>query len=528
MLLAFSLLLVACKDGKEKEPKPTIDQNKITEVQDFIDTIPAVDNITLDDEAFIQNVRTLYDALSDEEKALVTNYSVLENAESRIQQIKDENAALQAFNQEAVRYAKQELDKIIPQTVTDDIELPVTYTYQDQKVRYGWTSSHPNVLSIGGKVHRGYEDVTVTLTIRVTFANITDVVTKQVLVPKIELKDISKSKPVFAYLQNATYKSFTETELKTIDVINFCFASIDPDTFAIDMSSLTKLQEVTEVRNKGIRVVVSFGGYGAAGKPYSNAASTENGRKTFAANVVKMLEEYGVDGIDLDWEYPGYNTGRDTSVDRPNYTLLVQELYRQVKAANPNYLITAAVPGGPWSPDRYELDKLNNYLDYFHLMTYDLDSKEVLTFHTALFASEYTVGQCTCDESVKIYEDRGVDSKKLVLGAAFYGRIYGASGFSPKQGASEAGKTILYTNIKNEYLSRLGQGVTRYWDDKAKAPYLYDDVNHKFISYDDEESIRQKCQYVIANQLGGLMFWELGEDQTHTLIEAVYEGTLNF
>ena len=332
----------------------------------------------------------------------------------------------------------------------------------------------------------------------------------------------------FITLTNYNYKPFDETDMNTIDIVDFCFASIDPETFAIDMSGVSRIKEVTEMRNHGVRVMVSFGGYGAEGTRYSNAAATKEGRETLAKNMVDMVIKYQIDGIDLDWEYPGYETGRDTSVDRPNYTELVKEIHRQLKAANPNYLLSAALPGGPWGPERYELEKLNDYFDYINLMTYDLDDRGSLTHHTALCDSEYTVSQCSCDASVKIYTSRGIDSKKLVLGAAFYGRIYEAGSYAPKATPTKKGETILYTKIYSDYISRLGGEVQRYWDDQAKAPYLYDSKNKQFISYDDEQSIDLKCKYVIDNNLGGIMFWEYGEDGSHTLIKAIVQNSNAF
>jgi chitinase len=51
-----------------------------------------------------------------------------------------------------------------------------------------------------------------------------------------------------------------------------------------------------------------------------------------------------------------------------------------------------------------------------------------------------------------------------------------------------------------------------YWDEVAKAPYLYNPAKKLFFTYDDKRSLELKTKYVIDNKLGGIMFWHLGHD----------------
>jgi chitinase len=76
-----------------------------------------------------------------------------------------------------------------------------------------------------------------------------------------------------------------------------------------------------------------------------------------------------------------------------------------------------------------------------------------------------------------------------------------------------------YSELANSLISR--QGFVRYWDDRAKAPYLWNSVSRTFITYDDPQSIRTKAQYVKAHHLGGMMFWELSEDRNDELLDVI-------
>jgi len=70
----------------------------------------------------------------------------------------------------------------------------------------------------------------------------------------------------------------------------------------------------------------------------------------------------------------------------------------------------------------------------------------------------------------------------------------------------------------------LGHGYTRYWDAAASAPYLYNAEKQMFVSYEDPESLAQKCKYVLAHHLAGMMFWDYSSDPSNTLLNAIDAG----
>ena len=85
----------------------------------------------------------------------------------------------------------------------------------------------------------------------------------------------------------------------------------------------------------------------------------------------------------------------------------------------------------------------------------------------------------------------------------------------------DCGVSIRYNLIVSEYLSK--PTVTEYWDDTAKAPWLFDTATNTFISYDNPKSIKIKCDYVKTKGVAGIFWWDYGSDSTGDLITAVNE-----
>ena len=107
------------------------------------------------------------------------------------------------------------------------------------------------------------------------------------------------------------------------------------------------------------------------------------------------------------------------------------------------------------------------------------------------------------------------------MGAAFYSRqweevrdrYHGFLQMTPKG----AGYGPNYDELAAEYINK--NGYVRYWDDEAKAPFLFN--GNSFISYDDEESLKYKCAYVCQEGIGGIFYWSHSGDTTGTLLRSI-------
>lgn len=514
--------------GCQNENVPVINQGDVDYVNQLIGLIE--DEITEDDRELIQLIREEYDALSEEEKALIVNYDKLEYAEAIIASIDEEKRRLEQQEQtikEILEGLETTLDAMIPDEVSDNVELIREFKNDLGDIEVKWKSSNINTFSNYGVVIPGRKDIIVNVLAELRFipydetlpSNITHTFRQTVRVKAISLPKLPTKNLTFAYSYNG--RGFDEKAIATIDVVNHAFSSVVGGVVSV---GILGREELLELRKQGVRISLCIGGYKEGAIPFSAAAATQEGREKLAKSIVDAIEKYHFDGVDIDWEYPGYESapGVSEDEDKENYTLFIGELRKQVKRANADYLVTAAVPGGPFTSSRYNIGDLNEHLDYFLLMTYDLHNTTLTTHHTALYSSSFTIRGCTVDETVNNYISKGASASKLVVGAAFYGRVFTLDydGDPYGQGKAQYQKSISYGEIVRSYLNK--EDVLTFWDDVAKAPYLYDPNTKTFITYDDPDSIAEKINYVSTHKLAGIMFWEFSQDNGD-LLNAIYE-----
>lgn len=237
-----------------------------------------------------------------------------------------------------------------------------------------------------------------------------------------------------------------------------------------------------------------------------------------------------MDGVDIDWEYP--NQRGDNNVFRPedkqNYTLMFKEIREELdklsKKTGKVYELTTAVGASSRYIDNTEMGKASEYLDYVNLMTYDFyTSGDLAGHHSNLYPPENYSKDRSAHKTCNIFMEAGVPAEKLVLGLPFYGRSWimksaDKHGINmPVEGRARGGG---YSHIKDSLVNQ--KGFVRYWDEKAKAPYLFNEETNQLIVYDDEESVKLKCEYVIDNNLGGVMFWQYASDPKEYLLNTIH------
>jgi chitinase len=268
-----------------------------------------------------------------------------------------------------------------------------------------------------------------------------------------------------------------------------------------------------------LKTLFSVGGW-TLSDSFSALAADPKARKNFIRQCVEFCEKYQFDGIDIDWEYPGFAEHSGHSEDKQNFTQLLLELHQAAKAHEPPLLITIAAPAGPSHYQNMEVGVIHQYLDWINLMGYDFHgpwggSEDAITHHHApLYPTEKGHPLFNVDSAVNYYLLEGVPYEKLVLGMPLYGRSYaGADGlYSSYKGVGEGTTSEVGIRFLSDIKQNLLSHYVRFWDDQAQVPYLYNPKNQQFISYEDEESLAIKCQYIKDQQLGGAMVWELGLD----------------
>ena len=351
--------------------------------------------------------------------------------------------------------------------------------------------------------------------------------------PIIAAEPVPEDFRVIAYVAGWSLPAVIHAEKLTH--INFAFAHIKNGKVAFDNPDLApalKSLLALKKQNPQLKIIISVGGWEADG--FSDAALTEASRAIFAESALALMRQHGADGLDLDWEYPGQGVAgiKFRAEDKQNFTSLLKALRGRLDDAS-----LADHRGGP---DRYtltiasadreyfehtEMSRLHLLLDWINVMSYDFFNSLTPTtgHHAGLYASEFAAPtDRNADSSIQQHIAAGIPARKLVLGVAFYGR--GFTGVNPahdglNQPYTRYERDHSYAELVEKLIGR--KGFVRHWDDRAKAPFLWNAKTRTFITYDDPRSIREKADYARAKGLGGMMFWELSQDRNDALLDVI-------
>ncbi|MBQ8293162.1 MAG: InlB B-repeat-containing protein [Bacilli bacterium] len=421
-------------------------------------------------------------------------------------------------------------NSLVPEKVTSNIELYKVHP-EDSSMTISWKSLNPDLIDNEGYIMPGHKTLSASLEMTVSQNGATGKYVGKIEVGPTNFEDLTIGNTLVGYVYSGTYSRwgsskfedvFSLTAINALDVVNYGFATINAaGNLTIENNGFDRyLSEVLKLRKYGVRVLLCIG---ENSKRFSDMASTDAGIKKFVSQVLEIVEKYHFDGVDIDWEFPGVDTGRDVAVDRPNFTKLIKALREELdkhqeKGGNP-YLLTAAIPGTSWGSERYEMNILDEYLDYVNMMSYDLNNASMACHHSNLYTSDKAKAYgFSIDYGVNRFVSLGFDKNKIVAGMAFYGKYYkdaGGLGYEAK-----FSKNIHYSVISKTYLTN--SDFEQLWDDVACAPYLYNKKTKEFISYDSTRSIAEKCKYSKESGIMGVMFWDYSEDITGELIEAAY------
>lgn len=275
------------------------------------------------------------------------------------------------------------------------------------------------------------------------------------------------------------------------------------------LKSLVKLRDI----NPDLQVIAAIGGWGADG--FSDAALTPSSRYNFARNVQQLIKDYQLDGIDIDWEYPGSSAAgiKSRPEDKENFTLLLTAL-RDVLGPE-TWISVAGTGDNDYLRRSAEIDKIAPLITHFNLMSYDFTAGETgenaMRHQANLFPSDFSLPGYSVDAMVNNLIGAGMPSEKILLGIPFYGRL---------------GATITrsYDELRKSYINK--NGFLYRFDNDAKVPYLIKDGEFA-MSFDNEVSIFLKAQYVRQNCLGGIFSWQSTFDQANILLKAMYESINN-
>ena len=271
--------------------------------------------------------------------------------------------------------------------------------------------------------------------------------------------------------------------------INYAFGHVN-DTFngvRIDNPERLRMIVGLKKQNPNLKVMLSVGGWGSG--RFSEMAATAENRTSFARDCKRIAEEFGLDGIDIDWEYPtqggaGISSSPD---DTKNFTLLLQTLRKTLCR---KLLLTAATVS---SAQFIDFSSCVQYMDFVNVMAYDMADPS--HHHAALYPSSVS-GYCTSSQAVENHLKAGVPKEKLVMGVPFYGK--------GKRDKGEPRQFVGTGKLPKKYEER--------WDEQGQVPYRVNDKGEFVWGYENTRSLAAKCQFILDNNLRGGMYWDYASD----------------
>lgn len=287
---------------------------------------------------------------------------------------------------------------------------------------------------------------------------------------------------------------------------------------------------IERAHNANTKVLPSIGGWTLSNN-FPSIAADNTKRITFAHSCCDLIRTYHFDGIDIDWEYPSYIPNGGTAADKQNFTTFLQVIRDSLTALglqqSKTYMLTACFGAAQSNMQNVEWNSVKNIVDIINLMTYDyFGSWDAVANHNAPLHRPLQ-GDVTfnIDSSVTyLMNNYQVPSNKIATGVAFYGRSAKTSGtpalFAPITGvvdnvtfSDDDGTPPYYNVLKMQNL------FTRLWDADAKVPYLVGNGSlQTFVSFDDQESIGLKANYMKSKNLRGAIIWEITGDYVETTI----------
>ena len=283
---------------------------------------------------------------------------------------------------------------------------------------------------------------------------------------------------------------------------------------------------------------VSIGGWSFS-KHFSEAVRTSEARSAFVYSIITFVNQWKllVDRIDIDWEHVSPNgeqygnVGNSTHPqDGPNYALFLEQLRLELdKNGHSIVAITACVAGDPDKMDALPLKSMSKVLETINLMTYDFKSSSwgpTLSGHQSnLYSTSHS--PASIEKAVDHCIRAGVPSSKIVIGAVLYSR-----GFANTNGLGQPS----HGNVPDkswedgvlDYKDLPTSGAAEYYDNDAKAAYSYDPNRKILNSYDNVQSVGDKCKFVQEHNLAGIIVWESSGDfpgdHPRSLLNALHRG----
>ncbi|KAF9934584.1 hypothetical protein FBU30_001348 [Linnemannia zychae] len=371
-----------------------------------------------------------------------------------------------------------------------------------------------------------------------------------------------KDKMVVAYWTDWTSASLGPEAIPFDKVthVNYAFSIVGPDYRPVFQTDYLLNRVVWSAHQKDVKVLMSIGGW-TGSQYFSPLAASSHGRRVFIDGAIDLIKMYSLDGIDIDWEYPGRMGSVcnifDPQNDAKNFLRLLREL-RMAMNQLPNgerleiSLATRVVPFDGSEGQMRDVSEFAKVVNHINVMAYDING----SWGTVTGANAPLTGdsELTYTNGAQAWIDAGFPSAQINMGVPFYGRSLTTKRDMSNQQSMQAPfmKQIpigdnndelwtdpcekeasfsgvwKYKNLREQGLiDRNGNARTpwiRKFDQDSQTPWLFNPQTKQFISYDDKESIRLKVEYAKKKHLGGMMLWAINQDTTDFELLEVLQG----
>ncbi|KAL4266563.1 glycosyl hydrolase 18 family protein [Pleurotus pulmonarius] len=392
---------------------------------------------------------------------------------------------------------------------------------------------------------------------------------RQVVLQGDAPKDAEAKRPVAA----AYYTSWSawsnppsKIDFSKFDILFYAFvvpnssAKISWDSGSQD--TLRSLVSSARKSGKGTKIVLSIGGW-AGSYWFSNSMSNNDNRQRLANDLIGAVNSFGLDGIDIDWEYPNSEGSGNphSSKDASNLLTFIKILRSRLGWSK---IISAAVPHQPWlGPDARPM---RNVSDFAAQMTYNYDvsggaAPPGPNAPLGNACNKPKFSNANAQAALAFWTASGFPASKLLLGLPLYGYVIKSS--ATKMSASlvdnveNMGKHLIQGTYKHEggdnelapagdlthlYGQQIGfnqlvsmralkrqqdgsyvgdNGYKRGWDNCSSTPFLFNTAKSTFVSYDDPQSLAMKAQFAKQKGFGGCFTWSLDQDDGVALQNAI-------
>lgn len=245
-------------------------------------------------------------------------------------------------------------------------------------------------------------------------------------------------------------------------------------------AKIAEIKDEINIQKADTKILISVGGASQDG--FCRAARTSENRNLFAAKVKEILNRFQLDGVDIDWEFPGSSSLGIASCKncKKDYILLLKAIRNQINQK----LLTVAIGSNRFIG--VDVKAIAETVDFVFVMTYDLGISQSNAYITKMF--------------IRMWKFHGIPCHKLCLGVPFYGR-----------NVKKLNESIDFSKISSGKITHIGG-------------QSFSDFSGKTWCFDTENDIKEKARWASKNHLAGIFCWEITSDLNNQLIRAMYSN----